>query len=50
MSGLNKYLQSNQLDENHETTKEETEKLKIMAELAQKYNLEIRFFDGYFWQ
>jgi len=50
MSGLNNYMQNNQLDENHETTKDESEKLIIMAELAQKYNLEIRFFDGYFWQ
>jgi len=50
MSGLNNYLQNNQFEENHETIKDESEKLKVMAKIGQKYNLEIRFFDGYYWQ
>lgn len=50
LTGLDNYLIKNQIGENHDETKLETEKLKFMAEIAQKYNVEIRFLDGYFWQ
>lgn len=50
MTGLDNYLTKNKLEEYHDETKNETENLKFMADIAQKYNLEIRFYDGYFWQ
>ncbi|MCP9768623.1 hypothetical protein EGI22_11920 [Lacihabitans sp. LS3-19] len=50
MTGLHNYLTKNYIEEYHEETKHETENLKFMAEFAQKYSLEIRFYDGYFWQ
>jgi len=50
ISGLNNYLQKNTLGEHHEETKQEAERLKALTDIGQKYNLEMRLFDGYFWQ
>lgn len=50
MTGLEKYLINNVFSENHDLISEEVKNLKIMSEIGQKYNLELKFLDGYHWQ